>query len=392
MFIVTLLREQFEKSKNITKDKTHLSEATSDNNIPCQIIDLTNNHLPVEQQALLITALQSLEKGSRIQKNQAFTLSSGKVIKLSHTIVKGDTASPDLAPLNPQAKIRYYVHANAPEKQRLGEGAFGTVSSIKAVLTIETQHIKFSIHPHVIKKVKENPEEEIAAARQASSLKPSNPVSIKNNHYAFYMRNKGRTLEKYSEAKRMAYNVGNSFFSTTETCEILHQLLESAQLALKNNYIFLDIKPQNILIDNAGKITICDHGRTWPTNKISNHCMGTIAYSAPETFPDNQKGIYPTEKMMVFSIGMVIAELLVGFGIYDGRADFDKQIEARLKIAPSTNWIKCWINRNPDENNSLGQLLHQMLEMDPNQRISIDQAIESLKEIMKTNNYKFCRN
>jgi serine/threonine protein kinase len=67
---------------------------------------------------------------------------------------------------------------------------------------------------------------------------------------------------------------------------LFKQLIEGIQYIHRKNVVHRDIKLENILIDNLGKIKICDFGISkllkGDADELMNDCCGTPAYMAPE--------------------------------------------------------------------------------------------------------------
>jgi serine/threonine-protein kinase len=101
-------------------------------------------------------------------------------------------------------------------------------------------------------------------------------------------------------------------FSNEETITIAIQLASALSHAHENNVVHRDIKPQNILITNSGRVKITDFGiaraSSSKTISLGNNTMGSVYYFSPE----QAKGGYVTFKSDIYSLGLVIFEMITG--------------------------------------------------------------------------------
>ena len=95
-------------------------------------------------------------------------------------------------------------------------------------------------------------------------------------------------------------------------------ILSAMQHAHKNGIIHRDIKPQNILVDSEGLIKVGDFGiaRVVGSNTISTDdmVMGSVHYFSPE----QAKGETVTAASDLYSVGVVLYEMLTGRPPFDG--------------------------------------------------------------------------
>ncbi|MBU2970715.1 bifunctional protein-serine/threonine kinase/phosphatase [Pseudoalteromonas sp. C2R02] len=95
---------------------------------------------------------------------------------------------------------------------------------------------------------------------------------------------------------------------------ILKQLIMAVRVLQRMEIVHLDIRPENIIIDDNGHITLIDYGATKIKSfydgyqNIKHMPMGTLEYSAPEYLIESKADF----KSDMFSIAIVVYELLSG--------------------------------------------------------------------------------
>jgi len=107
-------------------------------------------------------------------------------------------------------------------------------------------------------------------------------------------------------------------FSNEETLGVAVQVASALAHAHEHNIVHRDVKPQNILIMPNGVVKITDFGiakaSSAKTITIANNTMGSVHYFSPE----QAKGGYVTFKSDIYSLGIVIFEMITGKLPFDG--------------------------------------------------------------------------
>lgn len=100
------------------------------------------------------------------------------------------------------------------------------------------------------------------------------------------------------------------------------RILAAVDHAHRNGIVHRDIKPQNILVDSQGRVKVADFGiarlKASQTTRIDNgdgaSAMGSVHYFSPE----QARGEIADEKSDLYSVGVVMYEMLTGQVPFDG--------------------------------------------------------------------------
>lgn len=153
-----------------------------------------------------------------------------------------------------------------------------------------------------------------AEAQSAANLEHPNIVSIYDVgsegalYYIVMEYVEGITLKTYiSKKERLTYN---------EALSIAIQVGRGIESAHNKGIVHRDIKPQNIIISKEGNVKVMDFGiaRAASSNTISAELMGSVHYASPE----QARSGYVTFTSDIYSLGIVMYEMVTGRVPYDG--------------------------------------------------------------------------
>ena len=144
----------------------------------------------------------------------------------------------------------------------------------------------------------------------------------------------------------------------------------------------LDLKPDNILLDNYYNPIICDFGLSRPFS--TNKCLlcGTKGYLPPEMFIRKSFNGY---KFDIFSLGPIFFEIFTGKKVFKDQEAYFENVFRRKDKNYKDIWYQCIVENQLDKfleisginaiNKKIPDLFFKMVTNDVDKRILIDDVI-----------------
>jgi serine/threonine protein kinase len=189
----------------------------------------------------------------------------------------------------------------------LGRGAMGAVFRALDPLIDREVAIK-TLLPDLPREVLEEVRERfIREARSAGRLSHPNIVTIfdvgEQDGIAYIAMEllKGHSLlEVLKHPQRLAF---------ATIANVIAQVADALDMALQHNIVHRDVKPANIMVDNAGRVKLTDFGVAYvPASTITGN--GTALGSPRYMSPEQVTGAPIDPRSDIFSLGVVLYELL----------------------------------------------------------------------------------
>lgn len=212
-------------------------------------------------------------------------------------------------------------------------------------------------------------------AKAASSLNHPNIVEMYDvgeddgNYFIVMEYVNGKTLKNLIK-KRGA-------LSLSETIDIMLQLTSGIACAHDSYIIHRDIKPQNVMILEDGRVKITDFGIAVALNSTeltqTNSVMGSVHYLPPE----QANGSGATVKSDIYSLGILMYELLTGKLPFKG----DNAVEIAIKQMKDR--LPSIIAQNPNVPQSVENVVLRACAKNPENRYeSVREMHEDLKTVL----------
>lgn len=253
--------------------------------------------------------------------------------------------------------------------QKIGNGGMATVyrakdTILKRYVAIKVLRDEFTTDGEFIRRFN-------TEAQAAASLAHPNIVSIydvgqeDNIYYIVMELIKGKTLKQIIEE--------DGVLPWKWSINIAIQIASALETAHKNNIVHRDIKPHNIIITEDGIAKVTDFGIAKAVSNSTITAFGTTIGSVHYFSPEHARGGYTDAKSDIYSLGVVMYEMLTG------RVPFDADTPVSIALKHMQEKPVEPIKLNPAIPYAVNKIILKAMEKDTNLRYS--SATEMLKDL-----------
>lgn len=268
--------------------------------------------------------------------------------------------------------------------EKIGSGGMATVYKAKChvlnrYVAIKILRDEFTTDEEFIKRFE-------VEAQSAASITHPNIVSVYdvgadgNLYYIVMELIKGKTLkeiiveEKGPLPWKWSVNIAGQIASALET-------------AHKNHIIHRDIKPHNIIITEDGVAKVTDFGIAKAVSNSTITAFGTTIGSVHYFSPEHARGGYTDEKSDLYSLGVVMYEMLTG------KVPFDADTAVSVALKHMQEEPTPPIEVNPNIPSAVNDIIMKALRKDTNLRYQNATAmLMDLRRALKEPNGDFVDN
>lgn len=258
--------------------------------------------------------------------------------------------------------------------EKIGEGGMAEVYKAKCHLlnrfvAVKILKSQYSHDEEFLKKFKQE-------ASSAASLSHNNIVGIydigseNGINYIVMEYVDGKTLKEVINEKGV--------LTSEESIIIAMQIAKALECAHNNNIIHRDVKPHNILVTKDGIIKVTDFGIAKATSSVTITNSDRVIGSAHYFSPEQAKGSFVDCRTDIYSLGIVIYEMVTGKLPYDA----ESPVSVALKHIQEVAVPPIEVNRNISE--GLNSIVLKCIEKEPYKRYH--SSIEVFNDLEKVKN------
>jgi eukaryotic-like serine/threonine-protein kinase len=164
--------------------------------------------------------------------------------------------------------------------------------------------------------------------------------------------------------------------------DVLHTAIQTAQglaFAHKAYLVHADVKPQNLLVTPARVVKITDFGIAQALSDTQPYQQRTeVVWGSPHYFaPEQARGERPTPASDVYSLGIVMFEMLTGQLPFVGASQQDLAMAHIRADVPRVDQL------NPAVPAALANIVYRAMAKEPRSRYSADQVASLLEGMQK---------
>jgi serine/threonine-protein kinase len=161
-------------------------------------------------------------------------------------------------------------------------------------------------------------------------------------------------------------------FTALQFVDCCIQLAEAMHYMHQNGYIHLDMKPQNVMVTQAGQAKIMDFGLCTPKGKYNPRVQGTPDFMAPEQL---RKG-WVDERTDIFNLGAALFTVISGKSV-------QMMLTSRLRTDGGPSVVsETFQSRSVEVSPELESLILQSCRPSPAERpASMARVLEKLRDI-----------
>ena len=179
----------------------------------------------------------------------------------------------------------------------------------------------------------------------------------------------GISLKQYMESKGV--------LNWKETLHFAMQIAKGLEHAHSRGIVHRDIKPHNVMVLKNGSVKVMDFGIARVMNKsntLTKEALGSVHYISPE----QAKGGYTDNRSDLYSLSVVMYEMMTGRPPYDGESAVAVAIQHINGGAPMPSTL------NPNIPGGMEQIIMKGMALDVNDRYaSATEMLQDMEEFRK---------
>ncbi|MCY4525370.1 MAG: protein kinase [Anaerolineaceae bacterium] len=198
-------------------------------------------------------------------------------------------------------------------------------------------------------------------ARSVARLAHPNIVTVhdvgsdRNTHFMVMEFIEGQDLKKIVRSKGL--------LPVDEALELAIQICAGIGFAHRSGFVHADVKSQNILMTSDNKVKVADFGIAQALSDTLPARQQQIVWGSPHYYsPEQARGLRPTPAADVYSIGVVMFEMLTGELPYAGDSPQELAQAHVNKRVPHVIDVNAAVPEN------ISKIIHRVMQKEPTAR------------------------
>jgi len=172
---------------------------------------------------------------------------------------------------------------------------------------------------------------------------------------------------EYIDGESLRQRIASGSTSVKEAMRIVCAVAKAVAEAHRHGIVHADLKPENIVIPRDGRVRVVDFGLARLVGTRTDTASGTPTYMAPERW----RGQTPTGAIDVWSVGVLLHELVTG------EPPLSPSALAELAYTRDTEHVPYLANGA-----TWSMLVAECLRLDPSERITADALVVRLEAMI----------
>jgi eukaryotic-like serine/threonine-protein kinase len=184
---------------------------------------------------------------------------------------------------------------------------------------------------------------------------------------------------EYVEGENLKALVSNGPLPVDEAVRLGSQVARALGFAHSRGLVHRDVKPQNVLLNEDGQAKVTDFGiaRSLDVHGVTQ--TGTVLGTSDYIAPEQARGQQVDQKTDVYSLGVVLFELLTGEVPYEGDNFVAVAMQHVNEPVPSV------LEQRPDVPVRLARAVQQAMAKNPEERPEMDDLVRELEACLGEN-------
>ncbi|QDW63582.1 Stk1 family PASTA domain-containing Ser/Thr kinase [Oerskovia sp. KBS0722] len=136
--------------------------------------------------------------------------------------------------------------------------------------------------------------------------------------------------------------------SVGRTLDLLEEILDALAAAHRKGLVHRDVKPENVLLDESGRVKVADFGLARAVSEgastATSTILGTVAYLGPELITSGRCDA----RTDVYSVGVLAYEMLTGRHPFTGETPLQVAFQHVNSDVPAPSDVEPWIPAEVD--------------------------------------------